>query len=106
MMAGSGDQDVHFVSCTPLAPTVCKIDRRFEQFAVSRLSRIDCDIDCGIRAEIVAVVGMLLHEPMPNSSLNLTDEVEAALLPVSQHTRLTLSNNRYNMSRSRRTNNK
>jgi len=31
-------------------------------------------------AEIVAVVSMLFHEPMPNSSLNLTDKVEAALL--------------------------
>jgi hypothetical protein len=50
-----------------------------EQFAVSRLSQIDCDLDCVIRAEIVAVVSMLFHEPMPNPSLNLTDKVEAAL---------------------------
>jgi hypothetical protein len=62
-----------------IAPTVCKIARLFEQFAVSRLSQIDCDFDCGIRAEIVAVVSMLFHEPMPNPSLNLTDKVEAAL---------------------------
>src|SRR5450756_2291679 len=36
--------------------------------------------DCGIRPEMVAAVSMMFRVPMPNSSLHLTDKVEAALL--------------------------
>jgi hypothetical protein len=41
---------------------------------------MDCDLDCSIRPEMVAVVSMTFREPMPNSSPDLTDKLEAALL--------------------------
>src|SRR5260370_16615036 len=77
MMTGSGDQCAFCFVYRHIAQTVCKINRLFEQFAVSRLSRIDCDLDCGIRAEIVPVVSSLFPEPIPNSSLNLPDKSDA-----------------------------
>jgi hypothetical protein len=45
-----------------------------------RLSRIDRDLDCGIRPKIVAVFRMMFRVPMPNPSPDLTDKVKAALL--------------------------
>ena len=41
---------------------------------------MDCDLGCSIRPEMVAVSSMTFREPMPNSSPDLTDKVEAALL--------------------------
>ncbi len=47
---------------------------------------VNCDylgvmvIDRSIRSEIVAIRGMMLGIPMPNASLDLTHEVEAALI--------------------------
>ena len=38
------------------------------------------DLDCGIRPEMVAVLSVNFREPTPNSSPDLTDKVEAALL--------------------------
>ncbi|MGB6270743.1 MAG: hypothetical protein WBF44_04050, partial [Pseudolabrys sp.] len=45
-----------------------------------RLPWNDRDLDCGIRAQKVAVFSMMFRVPMPNPSLDLTDKVEAALL--------------------------
>jgi len=44
------------------------------------LSWIDCDLDCSIMPEVVIVCSMTFREPMANSSPDLTDKVEAALL--------------------------
>lgn len=44
------------------------------------LSWIDCDLDCSIKPEVVTVCSMTFREPMANSSPDLTDKVEAALL--------------------------
>ena len=41
---------------------------------------MDFDLGCSIRPEIVAVFELTFREPMPNSSPDLTDKVEAALL--------------------------
>ena len=41
---------------------------------------MDCDLDCSIRPELVAVFSVTFREPMPNSSPDLTDKLEAALL--------------------------
>ena len=41
---------------------------------------MDCDLDCSIRPEMVAVFSVTFREPMPNSSPDLTDILEAALL--------------------------
>jgi hypothetical protein len=41
---------------------------------------MECDLDCSIRPEMVAVLSVTFREPMPNSSPDLTDKVEAALL--------------------------
>ena len=45
-----------------------------------RLSRIDRDLDCGIRPKIGAVFRMMFRVPMPNPSPDLTGKVKAALL--------------------------
>jgi hypothetical protein len=45
-----------------------------------RLSRIDRDLDCGIRPKNVAVFSMMFRVPMPNPSPDLTEKVKAALL--------------------------
>lgn len=39
-----------------------------------------CDFDYSIRPELVAVFSVTFREPMPNSSPDLTDKLEAALL--------------------------
>jgi hypothetical protein len=41
---------------------------------------MDCDLGCSIRPEVAAVLSMTFRKPMPNSSPDLTDKVEAALL--------------------------
>src|SRR5665811_191457 len=46
----------------------------------SQLPRIDRDLDCGIRPEMVAAFSMMFRVPMPNPSPDLTDKVETALL--------------------------
>ena len=50
-----------------------------EQPTWLRLSRFDDDFDDGVRAETIAIMSMMLREPMPNTSLNLAEKVEAAL---------------------------
>jgi hypothetical protein len=45
-----------------------------------RLSWRDGDLDRSVRSEIVAIRSMMLGIPMPNASLDLTQEVEAALI--------------------------
>ena len=40
----------------------------------------DGDLDNSVRSEIVVISGMMLGVPVPNGSLYLSQEVEAALL--------------------------
>jgi hypothetical protein len=46
----------------------------------SRLSRIDRDLDCGIRPKMIAIFGVVFRIPMPNPAPGLTDKVKTALL--------------------------
>ena len=45
-----------------------------------RLSWRDGDLDCSLRSEVIAIRGMMLGISMPNAPLDLTQEVEAALV--------------------------
>jgi len=40
----------------------------------------DGNLDRSLRAQIVAIRSMMLRIPMPNASLDLTEEVEATLV--------------------------
>ncbi len=46
-----------------------------------RLPRCDGDFDSGIRAEIIAVKGMMFSEPVPNTPPNFAEKIDAALFP-------------------------
>jgi hypothetical protein len=46
-----------------------------------RLPRCDSDFDSGIRAEIIAVKGMMFSEPVPNTPPNFAEKIDAALFP-------------------------
>ena len=45
-----------------------------------RSSWRDGDLDRSVRAEIVAIRSRVLRMPMPDASLDLTQEIEAALV--------------------------
>ena len=50
------------------------------EFAGSRLSRRDGDLDCGVRPKMVAVTCIMLRVPVSNAPPYLAEKVEAALL--------------------------
>jgi hypothetical protein len=44
------------------------------------LTWLDGDLHHSVRSKIIAIRSMMLGVPMPNASLDLTQEVEAALI--------------------------
>src|SRR5215475_4681846 len=84
MLVSRGFQSWHpenFVAARVTLPS--HVGRRFvrgDGAASVRLPWNDCDLDCGSRTYMVAIFSMMFGVPMPNSSLDFIDKVEAALL--------------------------